>query len=240
MRVLNTRPESEAAALDQRLMERGHESVPCSLLTIRPRVDATVDLIGAQAVAATSGAAIRALAQLDSNRTLPIYAVGQATAAVARDVGFGEVKAGAGDVTALAEQIIKSLDPTAGAVVHPRGAVVAGDLAGDLTAAGFTVRSPILYDAEPARELPSAGRAALESGNLGAVLFFSPRTAATFVSLVTNAELTERCQTLDAYCLSPAVANAARANAAGVVPWRNIRCAVEPDQDSLLNLLADS
>jgi uroporphyrinogen-III synthase len=109
-----------------------------------------------------------------------------------------------------------------------------------LTAAGFTVHSPILYDAEPAQELPSAGRAALESGKLDGVLFFSPRTAATFVSLVANANLTERCQTLNAYCLSPAVANAARSNAAGVVPWRNIRCAVELEQESVLNLLADS
>lgn len=216
-------------------MERGHESVPCSLLTIRPRTGAAVDLDGAQAVAATSGAAIRALAQLDLNRTLPIYAVGGATAAVARDLGFKAVESGAGDVTALGEQMIKALDPSDGPVVHPRGATVAGDLAGELTAAGFTVRAPVLYDAEPARELPSAGRAALESGILDAVLFFSPRTAATFVSLVTEAELTEHCQILDAYCLSPAVANAA-----GVLPWRRILPAAEPHQDSLLNLLADS
>ena len=235
MNVLITRPDSEAAALSRRLDDMGHAAISCPMLVIKPRLDAAVDLDGAQAIAVTSAAAIRALGWLDQDRGLPIYAVGSASAQAAQDMGFYAAHVGAGDVADLAKAVIAALNPAAGAIVHPRGATVAGDLAGTLTTAGFTVRGPVLYDAQHITELPGPGRQALESETLDAVLFFSTRTAQTFVSVVDEAELTESCNTLAAICLSQAVADAADA-----LPWRTVRVAPDPDEDSLLTALANS
>ena len=235
MKVLITRPQSEAAALDGRLAALGHESISCPLLIIKPRLNVSVDLDGAQAIAITSAAAIRALGWLDQDRGLPIYAVGSATAHAAQDMGYYAVHIGGGDVGALGTLMIETLDPTAGAIVHPRGATVAGDLEGTLTKAGFNVRAPVLYDAMHTTMLPDAGRAALESGALEAVLFFSPKTARTFVEVVTEAGLKDSCKNIEAICLSPA-----GAKAAALLPWRQVRASDEPTQDSLLTMLVDA
>ena len=234
MKVLITRPDSEAPALKRRLAEMGHEAISCPMLVIKPRLRAAVDLDGAQAIAVTSATAIRALGWLDQDRGLPIYAVGSASAQAAQDMGFYAAHVGAGDVADLAKAVTAALN-RAGPIVHPRGATVAGDLAGTLTAAGFTVREPVLYDAQHITELPEPGRQALASETLDAVLFFSARTAQTFASVVNEADLTESCNTLAAICLSQAVADAADA-----LPWRTVRVAPDPNQDSLLTALANS
>ena len=235
MKVLITRPDNEAAALNRRLADSGHEAISCPMLVIEPRLNAALDLDGAQAIAVTSAAAIRALGWLDEDRRLPIYAVGPASAQAAQDMGFYAAHVGAGDVAALAKAVTAALNPAAGAIVHPRGTTVAGDLAGMLTTAGFTVRGPVLYDAQHITELPGPGRQALESETLDAVLFFSALTAQTFVSVVSEADLTKTCNALAAICLSQAVADAADA-----LPWRTVRVAQDPNQDSLLAALANS
>ena len=235
MKILITRPDSEAPALKRRLADMGHDAISCPMLVIKPHLDAAVDLDGAQAIAVTSAAAIRALGWLDQDHGLPIYAVGSASAQAAQDMGFYVAHVGAGDVADLAKAVTAALDPVAGAIVHPRGATVAGDLAGTLTAAGFTVRGPVLYDAQHITELPASGRRALAAETLAAVLFFSAQTAQTFASVVNEADLTGSCNTLAAICLSQAVADAADA-----LPWRTVRVAPDPNQDSLLTALANS
>jgi len=66
-------------------------------------------------------------------------------------------------------------------------------------------------------------------------LFFSPKTARTFVEVVTEAGLKDSCKNIEAICLSPA-----GAKAAALLPWRQVRASDEPTQDSLLTLLADA
>ena len=231
MRVLVTRPPDEIRLQIERLAERGHHGVPCPLLEIRTVEGATVDLIGAQAVLLTSHAGARALAAVHPRRDIPVLAVGDSTAELARSLGYASVDSAAGDWHALAALARRRLDPARGALVHAAGAAAA-DLPSALHDAGFSVRRAVLYEARPAAAFPSAGREALESGTLDAVLFFSPRTAATFVSLVDEADLSAPCRSLDALCLSPAVADAARALA-----WKRVRAAARPDQKALLTLL---
>jgi uroporphyrinogen-III synthase len=78
----------------------------------------------------------------------------------------------------------------------------------------------------------------LRTSELDGVLFFSPRTAHSFVRLLAEAELVDRIRMVDAFCLSPAVAEAARTYGnEGAVPWRNVRVAPRPEQEALLALL---
>lgn len=233
MRILNTRPQPDAVALTAALSALGHEVTEAPLLEFVFRTGAVLDLDGIQAALATSANGVRALARATEVRDLPLFAVGDATAGVARELGFANVTSAAGDVETLAAVVTGSLDPADGALLHTAGTKVAGDLSGALEAAGFDVRRAVLYEARTAEALPEAAVSVLRKGTADAIVFFSPRTARTFVRLVGDAGLTGACEMLDAYCLSEAVA----AEVAGL-SWRGVHVADRPEQDSLLARLS--
>ncbi len=232
MRVLLTRPEAQSRPLAQRLAAAGVDSLIEPLLDLAPVPDTRLALDGVQAVLATSANGVRALAGATLQRDIAVFAVGPATAEAAAAAGFTRVSTAGGDVVALAELVSARLDPRAGPLVHVAGTAVAGDLAGSLTAQGFSVTRAVLYDARPATRLGPATVAALREGLLDGVLFFSPRTAQTFASLVENDGLDATCAGLAAFCLSPAVADAL-----GGLAFRHVRVAQRPETDALLALL---
>ena len=69
-----------------------------------------------------------------------------------------------------------ALDPRAGPILYLSGAETAGDLEGQLAAAGFDCHRVVLYDAVPARDLGAAATA-LRQHEADAVLLYSPRSA---------------------------------------------------------------
>lgn len=229
MRLLITRPEEDAEALANLLAACGIESMIAPVITVADIAGPAPDLAGIQAILITSANGVRAFAHKSAARDVAVLAVGDASAAAARDLGFGKVESAGGDVAALAKLAADSLDPAAGALLHIAGSAVAGDLSGALAAAGFDCRRAVLYEAKPAASLGAAPRAALKDGTLDGVLLYSPRTAATFVTLADKAGVAGACARMTAYCLSPAVADAVRGLA-----WRRVVVARAPDQDSLL------
>jgi uroporphyrinogen-III synthase len=205
-RILITRPREDAQPLAAILAGHGIDTLIEPLMHAQPVPGGPLDLDGVQALIATSANGVRAFAGRDPRRSLPVCAVGDATARAAREAGFAEVASASGDVEALAEMIIASRDPPAGAVLHMAGTVSAGDLGGRLSAAGFDYRRAVLYAMQPARALSAAAREALLRGPLTGVTLYSPRTAALFAQLVVADDLAACCRRLRAYCLSPAVA----------------------------------
>lgn len=234
MRVLVTRPREDAEPLAERLNTLGIEAMIEPLLTVAFDEAAAPDLDGVQAILATSANGVRAFASLSARRDIPLLAVGDATARTARDIGFRHFESAEGNVETLARLVALRCDPARGPLLHVAGSQLAGDLAGLLEARGFAYRRAVLYAARPAEALSAEAAAALEEGKLDGVLFFSPRTAETFVSLVRQGKLARTCRRLVAFCLSEAVAERAR-----TIAWRRIAVAAHPDQDSLLTLLAD-
>ncbi|MCP5366625.1 MAG: uroporphyrinogen-III synthase [Hyphomicrobiales bacterium] len=233
VRVLITRPHEDAAPLAARLAGLGVDSLTEPLLRIRFLPGPALDLAGVQALLVTSANGVRAFAARQDDRDVPAYAVGDASARAARDLGFARVYSAGGDVDSLADLVRRRLDPAAGALLHVAGSKVAGDLAGQLGDAGFEVRREVLYRAETSTALSPQAAAALAGGSLHGVLLFSPRTAATFADLLARAGLQDACARLAAYCLSAAV----RERVASL-PWRRLRMAARPDQDSLVALVA--
>ncbi len=232
-RVLVTRPAADAAPLVAALARLGLEAASEPLLEIVHLAGPPVDVKGVQALLVTSANGARAFAARNPERDLPVLAVGDASAAAARELGFARVESASGDVAALAELCKRRLDPAKGPLLHIAGTRVAGDLGGQLGKAGFRYWREVLYQAHEASRLSDAARAALESGALDGVLFFSPRTAESFVVLVREAGVAARLSRLTAFCLSEAVAAKARAAA-----WRRIVVAERPEQESLLAALA--
>jgi uroporphyrinogen-III synthase len=236
VKALVTRPVEDAAPLIRALQERGIDTLPAPMLTIRPVADAERRLhellASTQAVLFTSANGVRAFAGASPRRELPAFAVGDATAAAARIAGFRSVLSAGGDVGDLAELVRTKLSPQGGALLHAAGSSVAGDLAGALGPIGFTLHRAVLYDAVPARALDAATVAALRGGEARLALFFSPRTAASFARLAAAADVAESCRSITAFALSPAVATALEP-----LPWRMVRVAAAPTQRDLLAAL---
>ena len=233
--ALVTRPRAEAESLAAALAERGITAIIEPLLEIEYRAAPMPDLTGVQAILCTSANGVRALARLSDERSLPLFAVGAATAARAQEEGFGRVESADGAVDDLVRLVCRRLPPEAGRLLHIAGSVVAGDLAGALRAEGFAVDRVALYEARPAAALSAATAQALAAGTVDFVLFFSPRTAAIFARLAADAGLAATMRPLTAVSLS-----AAAAAALGDLPFHRRLVAARPDQPSLLAALDDA
>lgn len=232
MRVLVTRPRHDAEAFAALLHARGHTTIIEPLIDIAFRAGAELDLSNVQAIALTSANGARAAAHRTTNRSIKVLAVGPATAAEAKALGFINVSQSPGDdVDGLAAHIRATESPAAGAIVHATGSVTAGNLKAALP--DFTVGTEQLYDAHAADSFSGALTAELEAGLIDAATFFSPRTAALFANLVQNAGLETHCPRLDAVCLSAAVANAL-----APLAFRTVRIAEKPVSEAMLRLLA--
>ncbi|WP_187830232.1 uroporphyrinogen-III synthase [Siccirubricoccus phaeus] len=234
--VLITRPEPGAAETAARVAALGWQPLEAPALLLAPRP--FISPRGAQALLLTSRAAARCL-PATLPRSLPVLAVGEATAAEARAHGFVKVAAAEGDAAALARLATARLDPKAGPLLLAVGAGYGQDLAAALRAAGFRVLRRIAYAAAPAAALPAPARAALADNQVAAALFFSPRSAAAAIALLRQAGLGERAASMAALAISPRVAEAARA-ALAPFTWQSLKVAARPDQDSLLQLLDPS
>lgn len=226
--MLVTRPEPGASETAARLAALGRSALLAPMLTIVPRPLALKTL--PQAVLITSGNALPALPAALHAR--PLLAVGDATAARAREAGFTDVHSAGRDATALAALAGRICQPAAGTLLLASGAGQGLALAAALRALGFRVHRRIAYAARPVATLPAAVVAALCAGEVAAALFFSAETARVFVNVFGEMRPEGVAGKMDAYALSPAVARAL-----GPLPWRSIRVASHPNQDELLKLL---
>ncbi len=232
MRALVTRPRAEAEALAALLAERRIEAVVEPLIAVADSGVTLPDLAGVQAILCTSANGARALARAGTERGVPLFAVGEATAAAARSEGFRHVESAGGDVEDLAYLVRQRLAPQAGRLLHVAGSTVAGDLAAALAADGFTVERATLYEAQAATALTPATARLIADGQFDFALFFSPRTAAIFSRLVEDTELSAGLRRTVAVSIS-AAADAMLTD----LPFRERLTARAPTQAALLDLI---
>ncbi len=232
MRLLLTRPEAESQALRQRLLASGHSVDVAPMLAIRRKHDSVPDLDGVTALLFTSANGLRAFIDATPRRDFTVYAVGPASALAAKAAGFTQVEAAGGNVELLADLVRARHSAGSGALLHAAGSARAGDLQAMLRADGYDVRRSVLYDAETAIALPDAVSATFGAKGYDGVLFFSPRTAATFVTLAQAAGIAAGAEASAALCLSANVAEAVQN-----LRWRRIAVAATPGEDDLLALL---
>jgi len=229
--VLVTRPEPGGAETAARLSALGWRPLLAPALVLAPR---GFTLPACQAVLLTSRAAARAL---PAPASLPLLAVGEATAEAARAAGWAQAEAAAGTAADLARLAAARLDPQAGPLLLAVGQGYALDLAADLRGRGFRVLRRIAYAARPATALPEPVRDALAAGEApSAILFHSPRSARCAITLFREAGHAETIGRMAALVISPRVAEAAR-TALAPLPWRDLRIAARPTETALLALL---
>ena len=230
MLVLVTRPLGQALRTARLLEARGHEVLIDPVLEVRHlRVPPTAsDIV---AVAVTSANAVPALAGMDPN--LPVFAVGEATAAAVRAVGpLREVHVAEGSGITLAQLIGRSATPGRGIILHLAGTDVRPGLEQELAASGYVYRREIVYETVPTAEMDPATIMAIRDHRLDAVLLFSPRSAALWAAKVVRLGLGLHLYRTTAACLSSAVAEPLRELA-----LREVRIARAADQKSLFGCL---
>lgn len=235
--ALVTRPLEDAAEIGGRLALCGYFPLYAPLLSPSYRKTEPIHGEAYQAVLVTSRHALRAAASfLDgAAKGLPCITVGQASAALARELGFGEVKADGGDAAAMEVHIKRALRPGGKPLLYLRGETIAHDLAGTLSAVGFTVEERQVYAMRPVEALPSECCQALAKGEVRVMVFFSRHTAATFIDLARKSGLPWEV-------FAQPAALAISENAA--LPLRraglaNVRAALTPDVSGMATLAAE-
>jgi uroporphyrinogen-III synthase len=226
MRVLVTRPIDDANETAALLRQRGHDPIVAPLLEVRYHDGHPLHLDGIQGLLATSANGVRAFARRTSRRDVAVFAVGSQTAQAARDAGFCDVCNADGNAGTLAQTVQAIARPSDGPLLHAAGAEAEGRLAAALTAAGFAVRTEVLYDVPAVTDLPPAAGDAFPT--LDAVLIFSARSAQAFVDCVAGLDTSH----LIAVAISPAAAKPLSARA-----FREVRVAAHPNQASVLDAL---
>ncbi|MDB5538662.1 MAG: hypothetical protein JWQ89_389 [Devosia sp.] len=204
--MLVTRPDPDASDTAARLGALGIEGVGCPLLVHETLDVGLPEPKGFAAVAVTSANALRALDErgvLARYTGLLLYAVGDRTAAVARELGFAQVTSAEGAFADLVELLAHA--PLEGPIFYPAARDMSADLGKSLAPFGRMVITAEVYAMNPIAALP-AGIAEQLGGEIAAVLFYSKRTAQTFVRLTERVLDRHGRAQLGVLCLSEAVA----------------------------------
>ena len=213
----------------------GFEPVACPMLELyAPPGDRPQQARVLQAILVTSRQALTWLAGGAEHdpalRQLPLFAVGDRTADCAREAGFTNVTSAGGDAKDLLA-LVRAKRPAGDALLFPTARGQGAWLANSLRDAGYTVHFHWVYSATRPRDMPAAGLAALEAGNLAAALYFSTETARNF-AILCPVRLHPRLGAVRALAISPSVAGAL----AGM-PWHSVEIAERADADAMLSLL---
>jgi uroporphyrinogen-III synthase len=228
MQVAITRPIADAKSFSEALQRIGVKTVLEPLMSIENIEGPSLDLSRYQALLITSANGARALKGWTTERNIRVFAVGDASAQAAIELGFQNVESAGGNVEMLAHLAINQLSGEGGPLLHVAGTRVAGDLSRVLLQAGFDIRREVLYRARFIDSFSTRFAQALDAGEIDGVALFSPRTASVFVELAEKSNVTN-LKTVTAYCLSQAVAE----NVVGI-SWEKIIVSNTPDQVSLL------
>ena len=211
MHVLITRAEDDAVDLKARLEGFGVTVSVAPLLSIAFEPIEAETLATAAGLIATSSNGLRALHNSPALRAalvLPVFAVGPATAALAREMGFSNIVEGPGTASGLVPVIIaKAADLGGRPLVYLAGETLAFDLAGALAGHGINVRQIPSYRAREISLLPETVQSQLALGQIDAVVLMSPRTARIWSGLAKKSGIERDLRHLTHVCLSPSVAD---------------------------------
>ena len=228
MRVVVTRPQADSERTAAALEALGHEVLVAPLMRVKP---VAVDLAGTwSAIVITSANALQAIpATADGVKTLPVFAVGDRSAEAARRAGFAEVSSANGDIKDLVRLVAARAVGAKAPLLYLAGEDRSGDLVTQLAAHGIDAKMKLVYRIV-AEVFPPVLAAALESGDVDAVLHFSRRSAELFVEGARSSGVTGPAEDVRHLCLSSQVAEPlAGAN--------RIVVAARPDEAALIALL---
>ena len=237
MAVLVTRPHPDNEATAATLRARGLDVLLAPMLrfealALQDEADARYG-----AVVVTSANALRGIEKHPAGQRLlklPLFAVGDHTAAAAKDAGFEKITSAQGGAVALREAVLAAVKAKqlkkASPLLYLAGADLARDLAGDLGERGFTVVTQTTYRMIPVVTLPREVADGFAASDIQAVLHYSRRSARACLDAARDAGVEISALAIPQCCISDAVASIVRdAGATQVLTART------PDENALLD-----
>lgn len=181
--VLITRAQPGASNTASRLRKLGYEAILSPVLeTEWGAPEKGIDMAGVDALIFTSANGVRGFAEMTYVRDLPAWCVGEASAAAAQEAGLSDVQHADGNAADLFELITAQAAPGA-QFLHPGNEAAAGELAAQLSEAGFPTHFTPLYRMKCAPELSHAASKFILGGEALRVLIHSARGAECFAAL---------------------------------------------------------
>jgi len=236
MTILVTRPQPDNEATGASLRARGFDVLLAPMLRFEPMALLEDEDADYAAIIVTSANALRAIEpQLPGHRwlKLPLFTVGDRTAAAARRAGFSKIISAAGDSQDLRELILakargKKREFGRGPLLYLAGADLSRDLAGELGEHGLTVVTRTTYRMVASSDLPPEALEAIAANQVQAVLHYSARSARVFVDAVRAAGVEISALAVPQCCISANVATVLREAGAS-----RVALASSPDENSL-------
>jgi uroporphyrinogen-III synthase len=239
MAVLVTRPSPDDETTAAALRARGVAVLRAPMLRFEPVAFHDDEDTRYGAVIVTSANALRGIEpHLGGSRLLklPLFAVGEHTAAAARRVGFEKVISASGDAGHLRDLMVASVKAKelkkGSALLYLAGADLARDLSGELGERGFSVVTHTTYRMVPLSTLPRETREAFAVNQVEAVLHYSRRSARAFLDAARAGGVEISALAIPQCCISAAVASVLRD--AGAM---QVTVAASPDENALFGAL---
>ena len=239
MSILVTRPHPDNQATAENLRARGHVVLLAPVLKFEPVAFHDEGETGYSAIIVTSANAIRGVAPQLRDRgllELPLFAVGEHTAAVARDIGFTKVLVAGGDAASLRDKLMQGARDKVlkkkSTLLYLAGADLSRDLGGELGAEGFSVVTQTTYRMAPVNILPREVSDGFAAHGIEAVLHYSRRSARAFLDAARDEGVEISALAIPQCCLSETVASVLRDAGASQVP-----VAATPDENALFDAL---
>lgn len=239
MPILVTRPAPDNEKTAAALRARGRQALLSPMLRFEPIAFEDDRDIAFDAVILSSANAVRAIENHSSRARmllLPVFAVGDHTAKVARDAGFTNITIADGDAISLRERIVDSA--TAGklrkkaVLCYLAGADLTRDLGGELGARGFTVVTHTTYRMVPIAGFSHTVSEAFRTGTIEAVMHYSRRSARAYLDAARADGVEISALALPQCCISEAVAGVLREAGA-----TQVAAARTPDEKALLDVV---
>lgn len=211
------------------LARRGWPAVASAVLTVEGTGKAAPSTPKPDAVVITSGNALR-MARGDGVLSrwtdIPVWAVGEQTAGLGRQMGLKTVHSADGDGRALLRLCAANLDP-ASEIIHVTGERLGEDLSAGLTALGHSVIRWENYRTATVSRWDMQTRWLIGRRRVGVALLLSPRSATAFATLMGKHDLWNAAAGMRLACISEPTANALL-DSMGPKPLLTVCIAQEP------------
>lgn len=239
MKLIVTRPEPAASRTANKLTALGHDVTVSSLLEI---VDTGNKIpagsFGAMMVTSTNALRILAARGIEENMLqMPLYTVGDATAADATAMGFSNIHSASGTAENLAGLVIEETQTNPDrpqAILYACGVDTTPGLVENLREKRLIVQPWALYKANLVDQLTNISKEWLRNNDPVGVLMYSARSARQFERALEEILPPQGLDILSIFALSPKVKLA-------LTPRLRNRCeaALSPDEKALFNLIPE-
>ncbi len=229
--ILNIRPAIDSRRDAVTLSRRGVVSAclpMMEIVTLAPQLPNALEIAG---LVFTSRHAVLAFVEAMDTADwcrIPVFAVGQATAAAAREAGFVCIFIGSGGGVGLVSAILQHLPMRQERILWPAAVDKSFDMASALTLYGYDVQTLDIYVAQARVNFTMDEMRPLGEGAVSGVIGMSSRSVQLFCKLLKEQGLDSRQTHITLIVGSQSIADAAGPG------WRQIHVARKPRRSRLL------